>query len=124
MKTTSEIQRRTTLQAFIGNEKTLRSYTASYDAGSAVFSSWKLGNLYLTEQRLFFVQVQRVLFQIPLDQIQRIDLVKRRWILGKRIFQLYILWNNGRVRNAFIAVKDPQSWKADIERLGTREAFD
>ena len=124
MKTTSDIQRKISFLSFIDNEKMLRSFTASYDAGNGAFSSWKLGNLYLTEQRLLFVQVQKVLFQIPLDQIQRMDLVKRRWILGKRIIQLYILWGNGRTRNAFIAVKDPQNWKADIEKLGTSESFD
>ncbi len=124
MKTTSDIQRKISFLSFIDNEKMLRSFTASYDAGNGAFSSWKLGNLYLTEQRLLFVQVQKVLFQIPLDQIQRMDLVKRRWILGKRIIQLYILWDNGRARNAFIAVKDPQNWKTDIEKLGTSEAFD
>jgi hypothetical protein len=123
MRTTSDIQRKTSLLSAVDNEKMLRFFTASYDTGRGTFSSWKLGNLCLTEQRLLFVQVQKVLFQIPLDQIQQMDLVERRWILGKKIVQLYILWDDGRTRNAFIAVKDPQNWKADIEKLVSDETF-
>jgi len=116
MKTFSEIQRNKTEQAGINTEKTLRTYTASYDAGCVAFPSWRLGNLHLTEQHLFFVQVQKVIFRIPVDRIAQIKLVKRRWILGKRVLQLHIQWNaNGFKRRVFIAVKEPQVWKKEIE---------
>jgi hypothetical protein len=75
-------------------------------------------------KRLFFVQVKKVLFQIPLSEIRQIDLIKRRWILGKRVVQLYISWDNGRIRNVFIAVKNPHEWKEHIEKLMTINRID
>jgi len=49
-------------------EEVMRYYTASHDTGSLLASSWKLGNLYLTNQRLLFVQGRKILFQVLLSQ--------------------------------------------------------
>jgi hypothetical protein len=120
MHSSLDILRKASTLDFSKGEVILDSYTASYDAGNAGFSTWKLGNLHLTGKRLLFVQVKKVLFQIPLSEIRQIDLIKKRWILGKRVPQLYITWNNGRTRNVFIAVKEPHKWKEHIERLITK----
>ena len=98
-------------------EEEIKTYTASYDSGNSVFSSWKLGNLHLTTERLLFVQVRKILFQINLKDIQKMEIVKRRWILGKKVKQLYIRWESSRVRNVYIAVKNPQIWEEIIESL-------
>lgn len=98
-------------------EEILNSYTASHDVGGSVFSSWRVGNLYLTKKRLLFVQVRKVLFQIPLERIQKMEIVKRRWILGKRVEQLCIWWDSDRIKRVFIAVKNPQKWKETVETL-------
>jgi hypothetical protein len=119
MKSSLDLLRKASTLSFGKGEEILDSYTASYDAGSAGFSSWRLGNLHLTEKRLLFVQVRKLLFQIPLCEIQRIDLIKRRWILGKRVTQLYIQWNSSRTRNVFIAIKDPLEWKKNIENMSS-----
>jgi len=94
-------------------EKVMRYYTASYDTGSSLASSWKLGNLYLTNQRLLFVQGRKILFQVLLSQIKTINIVKRGWILGKKIKQLNIVSEGRRV--PYIAIKDPENWKKAIE---------
>jgi len=94
-------------------EEVIRYYTASYDTGSSLASSWRLGNLYLTNKRLLFVQGRKILFKVLLSQIKTINIIKRGWILGKKVKQLNILSEGGRV--PYIAIKDPENWKKEIE---------
>jgi hypothetical protein len=72
-------------------------------------STWRLGNLYLTNKRLLFVQVRKILFEVLLSQIKTINIVKREWILGKKVKQLNIVREGRKV--PYIAVKDPENWK-------------
>ncbi|OGD13618.1 hypothetical protein A2V47_06455 [Candidatus Atribacteria bacterium RBG_19FT_COMBO_35_14] len=95
------------------DEEVIKYYTASYDTGSSLASSWRLGNLYLTNQRLLFVQGRKILFQVILSQIKTINVVKRGWILGKQVKQLNIISAGRRV--PYIAIKDPENWKKAIE---------
>ncbi|MCG2821704.1 MAG: hypothetical protein L6371_07495, partial [Candidatus Atribacteria bacterium] len=94
-------------------EEVIKYYTASYDTGSSLASSWRLGNLYLTNKRLLFVQGRKILFQVLLSQIKTIHIVKRGWILGKKVKQLNIVSEGRRV--PYIAIKDPENWKKAIE---------
>ena len=94
-------------------EEVIKYYTASYDIGSLLASSWRLGNLYLTYKRLLFVQGRKILFKVLLSQIKTINKVKRRWILGKKVKQLNIVSEGRRV--PYIAIKDPENWKKVIE---------
>ena len=94
-------------------EEVIKYYTASYDTGSSLASSWRLGNLYLTNKRLLFVQGRKILFQVLLSQIKTINIVKRGWILGKKVKQLNIVSEGRRV--PYIAIKDPENWKKVIE---------
>jgi len=94
-------------------EEVIKYYTASYDIGSSLASSWRLGNLYLTNKRLLFVQVRKILFEVLLSQIKSINIVKRGWILGKKVKQLNIVCEGRRV--PYIAIKDPENWKWAIE---------
>ena len=95
------------------NEEVLKYYTASYDVGSSLASSWRLGNLYLTNERLLFVQGRKILFGVLLNQIKTINIVKRKWILGKKVKQLNIVSQDKKV--PYIAVKNPEEWKKVIE---------
>ena len=95
------------------SEEVIKYYTASYDIGSSLASSWRLGNLYLTNKRLLFVQVRKILFDVLLSQIKTINIVKREWILGKKVKQLNIVREGRRV--PYIAIKDPENWKRAIE---------
>ncbi|MCJ7789432.1 MAG: hypothetical protein MUP69_04485 [Candidatus Atribacteria bacterium] len=94
-------------------EEVIKYYTASNDIGSSIASSWRLGNLYLTNKRLLFVQGRKILFQVLLSQIKTINIVKRGWILGKKVKQLNIVSEGRRV--PYIAIKDPENWKKAIE---------
>jgi len=94
-------------------EEVIKYYTASYDTGSSLASSWRLGNLYLSNKRLLFVQGRKILFKVLLSQIKTINIVKRGWILGKKVKQLNIVSEGRRV--PYIAIKDPENWKKAID---------
>jgi len=97
-------------------EEVTKYYTASYDTGSSLASSWRLGNLYLSNKRLLFVQGRKILFMILLSQIKTINIVKRGWILGKKVKQLNIVSEGRRV--PYIAIKDTENWsKAIVENI-------
>jgi hypothetical protein len=83
----------------------------SYDTGS-LNSSWKLGNLYLTNKRLLFAQARRTIFEVGLEEIRELKVEPRRWLLGRRVKQLCLLTRGGR---AFIATKDAQLWEELIK---------
>ena len=77
----------------LAGEEVSKYYTASYDTGSSLASSWRLGNLYLTNKRLLFVQGRKILFMVLLSQIKTINIVKRGWIFGKKVKQLNNNWS-------------------------------
>ena len=97
----------------LAGEEVTKFYTASYDTGSSLASSWRLGNLYLTNKRILFVQGRKILFKVLLSQIKTINIVKRGWILGKKVKQLNIASEGRRI--PYIAIKDPENWKKVIE---------
>jgi len=97
-------------------EEVIKYFTASYDIGSSLASTWRLGILYLTNKRLLFVQVRKILFEVLLSQIKTINIVKREWILGKKVNQLNIIREGRRV--PYIAIKDTDTWKREIEEIG------
>lgn len=79
-------------------------------------SSWKLGHLYLTNKRLFFIQVTKRIFEVGLDEIRDLMVVKREWLLGVRIKQLGVsLKPGGGERIAYIALEKPERWVETIK---------
>jgi HSP20 family molecular chaperone IbpA len=112
MKRDLDTRRKPVSLPLLLGEEVIKYYTASYDTGSSLASSWKLGNLYLTNKRLLFVQGRKILFQVLLSQIKTINIVKRGWILGKKVKQLNIISEGRRV--PYIAIKDPENWKKTI----------
>ena len=97
----------------IPGEEVIMYYTASYDIGSSIASSWRLGNLYLTNIRLLFVQGRKILFKVLHSQIKTVNIVTRGWVLGKKVKQLNIITEGRKV--PFIAIKDPENWIKAIE---------
>ena len=82
--------------------------------------------MYLTNKRLLFVQVKKVKFAFFLRDIQAMEIVKRKWIFGKKVPQLNLFWTNNWTNNLhnriilkrlFIAVRNPEKWKQSIETL-------
>jgi HSP20 family molecular chaperone IbpA len=113
MRSDLDTRRKPMSLPLLPGEEVIKYYTASYDIGSSLASSWRLGNLYLTNKRLLFVQGRKILFQVILSQIKTIHIVKRGWILGKQVKQLNIISEVRRV--PYIAIKDPENWKKAIE---------
>ena len=113
MRSDLDTRRKPVSLPLLPGEEVIKYYTASYDIGSSLASSWRLGNLYLTNKRLLFVQGRKILFQVLLSQIKTINIVKRGWILGKKVKQLNIVSEGRRV--PYIAIKDPENWKKAIE---------
>lgn len=74
------------------------------------------GNLYLTSQRVVFVQVTKEIFEIGLDKIIEISIVKEKWIFGCRIKQLCIFYRYGkRQREEYIGIANPEIWRDKIK---------
>jgi hypothetical protein len=113
MKSDLDTIRKPVSLPLLPDEEVIKYYTASYDIGSSLASSWRLGNLYLTNKRLLFLQGRKILFQVLLSQIKTINITKRGWILGKKVKQLNIVSEGRRV--PYIAIKDPENWKKAIE---------
>jgi len=124
MRSYLDTKRKPVSLPLLPGEEIIMYYSASYDIGSSPASSWRLGNLYLTNARLLFVQGKKILFKVLPSQIKAINIVKRGWILGKMVKQLHIVSKDRRV--PFIAIKDPENWKKTIEEnmLGSHSASD
>jgi hypothetical protein len=74
-------------------------------------STWQIGQLFLTEKRLYFKQTRKYLFEINLDKIVKITIEKRIWLLGCRVKQLCINYysKNGNEK-VYIALAEPERW--------------
>jgi len=86
---------------------------------STTCTTWRPGFSYLTNKRLIYSQPSgRVIFEIPLERVMDVKLMKGRFILGlkRKILQtLYRSPMRGKVFQAFLAVNNPERWKRAIE---------
>ncbi|GEM_PF-5067467 len=73
--------------------------------------SWKAGHLHLTTRRLIFAQGEKVAFQRYLEDLENVEIIKRRCILSKIVPQLKIV-SNGRVN--YIAIRKAENWLREI----------
>ena len=103
---------------FEGEKIVLRAQGSFQEGRSG--SSWKLGHLYLTNKRLFFIQVTKQAFGVGLDEIRDLRVVKRGWLLGVRIKQLGVSFKaGGGERTAYIALEKPERWVETIKESMT-----
>jgi len=86
---------------------------------SVTCTTWKPCFSYLTNKRLIFSQPSgRVIFEVTLERVMDVKLIKGRFILGlkRRLLQaLYRSPLRGKVFQAFLAVNNPERWKRAIE---------
>lgn len=109
------------LPSEIDGEKVLSHSQAAYDAGSISRSSWKMGFLHLTANRLVFTQSEDRLFEIPLDLLNEIQIVSRNWVPGKKVSQLCLIKDLEGKKNIFyLSVKKPGEWIKFIETARKR----
>lgn len=73
--------------------------------------SWRPGHLHLTTRRLIFAQGEKVTFERYLENLDNVDIVKRKCILSKIVPQLRIV-SNGRAN--YIAIRKTDNWLAEI----------
>ncbi|RCX12512.1 hypothetical protein DFR58_12116 [Anaerobacterium chartisolvens] len=84
-------------------------------------SSWKLGHLFIERGRLFFAIGQKRMLEIRLENISKIQIVKRKWLFGVSIRQLRICYGNSKEdKQAYIALAEPKKWQGIIEKNMTR----
>ncbi len=81
--------------------------------------SWKLGHLYLTNKRLLFRQVKRLILNVPLEKITAVGFYKRPFILATKTCMLlsYRDGASGRPREATIITAHLHSWRERIAEL-------
>lgn len=78
------------------------------------------GHLYLTNQRIVFVQFTKEIFEISLNKIIEVSVVKKEWILGARIKQLCIVYKFGkRQREDYMGIVNPEIWREPIKECMT-----
>jgi len=86
---------------------------------SLTCTTWRPGFSYLTNKRLIFSQPSgRVTFEVTLERVMDVKLVKGRFILGLKRRLLQILYRSsmgGKVFQAFLAVNNPERWRRAIE---------
>lgn len=97
------------------DEELVDMFSASLDVGTRALSSWRLCNIYLTNRRLILAQARKIIKDFRFDRIQRVTVVERPWIAGKKIPQLEIVMKSGKPY--YVAVKDAASWLAEMARL-------
>jgi len=116
LKSGLDMLRELSLPSEIDGEKVLTHSQAAYDAGSISRSSWKMGFLYLTANKLIFTQSENRLFEIPLDLLNEIQIVKKNWVPGKKVSQLCLIKGlEGRKDILYLSVKNPEEWIIFIE---------
>jgi len=116
IKSGLDILRELSLPSEIDGEKVLMHSQAAYDAGSISRSSWKMGFLYLTANKIIFTQSENRLFEVPLDLLNEIQIVKRNWVPGKKVSQLCLIKGlEGRKDILYLSVKNPEEWIIFIE---------
>ncbi len=80
-------------------------------------SSWKLGHLFIESGKLLFAIGQKRMLEIGLENISKIQIVKRKWLFGVSIRQLKICYDNSREeKQAYIALAEPEKWRGIIEK--------
>ena len=102
----------------IDGERVLMHGQAAYDAGNLARSTWKMGRLFLTRNKLSFFQGQNRIFEISIDLLSKIAVVDRNWIPGKVVEQLRLTREiDGMKRIFHLSVRNTEQWKETIEKL-------
>ncbi len=88
----------------------------AFDGGNALRSTWKMGSLFLTEEKLVFFQGENRIFESDLPSIVEISIINRDWIPGKAVEQLCLTRKKSDLKRQFyFHIRKSQSWKEKIE---------
>jgi hypothetical protein len=82
--------------------------------------TWRMGQLFLTGNRILFVQMTNKLFEVNLDGVIEISIFKRAWLLGCKVKQLCIAYQGQKEEEyVYIALADPEKWVHNIKKAIT-----
>ena len=111
-----EMQREMEMPSDIEGEDVIMAGQASYQDGMVTRSNWKPGYLYLTKERLIFLQGANKLFEISLNSLKDTSIVLRDWVPKKKVEQLQLLQQSDSFKKVFfLFARDLKEWKKLIE---------
>jgi len=111
-----EMQREMEIPSDIEGEGVIKAGQASYQDGMRTRANWKPGYLYLTKERLIFLQGANKLFEISLNSLENILIVQRDWVPNKMVEQLQIIQKTDGVNRVFyLFARNLEEWKKTIE---------
>ena len=112
-----EMHREMEMPSDIEGEDVIMAGQASYQAGMrSTRSNWKPGYLYLTKERLIFLQGANKLFEISLNSLKDTSIVLRDWVPKKKVEQLQLLQQSDSFKRVFfLFAGNLEEWKKTIE---------
>jgi len=111
-----EMQREMEIPSDIEGEGVIKAGQASYQDGMRTRANWKPGYLYLTKDRLTFLQGANKLFEISLNSLKDISIIQRDWVSNKKVEQLQLTQQTDTVNRVFyLFSKNLKEWKKIIE---------
>ena len=99
----------------IEGEDVVMSGQASYQDGMVTRANWKPGYLYLTKERLIFMQGANKIFDLLLNSLKSISIVQRNWVPNKVVEQLRIVQENSNMGRVFYLFgRNLEEWKKRV----------
>jgi len=106
----------------IDGEGVLMHGQAAYDAGNLSRSTWKMGRIFLTRNKLSFFQGQNRILEISVDSLSKIAVVDRNWIPAKKVEQLRLTREEDGIKRIFhLSIRNTNQWKEAIEKLRRKQ---
>ena len=111
-----EMHREMEMPSDIEGEEIIMSGQASYQDGMRTRANWKPGYLYLTKERLIFMQGANKLFEVLLSSLEKISIIQRDWVPNKKVEQLQIIQKADSANRVFyLFARNLEEWKKTIE---------
>ena len=119
------MQREMEMPSDIEGEDVIMAGQASCQAGMVTRANWKPGYLYLTKERLIFLQGANKLFEISLNSLKDISIIQRDWVPKKKVEQLQLLQQSDSLKRVFfLFARNLKEWKKAIELSKKEEGKD
>lgn len=111
-----EMHREMRMPSHIEGEDIIMAGQASYQDGMRTRANWKPGYLYLTRERLMFMQGANKVFEVLLSSLENISIVQRDWVPKKKVEQLQFIQKADSVNRVFyLFARKLKEWKKAIE---------
>jgi len=116
LKSSLEMHRDMETPSEIEGEEIIKAGQASYQDGMVTRANWKPGYLYLTKERLIFMQGANKLFEVSLSSLEGISIFERDWVPNKKVRQLQLTRKVDEVKRVFyIFARNLDEWGETIK---------